>query len=139
MDRLKIRGCLFLEQSFNRPNLHYEVRKKVKGVVADIANYIKTNHANETGIIYCFSRNKCEAVALELRNKHNIRARHYHAQLSPADKHRTQQAWQTGECEIIVATVRTASINIDEHEELIAFVEPRLPLVWALIRQTVRR
>ncbi len=31
MDRLKIRGCLFLEQSFNRPNLHYEVRQEGEG------------------------------------------------------------------------------------------------------------
>lgn len=113
-DVLNIGDCLCLEQSFNRPNLHYEIRKKGKGVVIDIANYIKSNHANQTGIIYCFSRNKCEEVANELRNKHKIKARHYHAQLSPADKQRTQQAWQTGECEVIVATVRSLNLRVIE-------------------------
>ncbi|KLO12918.1 ATP-dependent DNA helicase [Schizopora paradoxa] len=105
MTVLDIPKCLCLEQSFNRPNLDYEIRKKGKTVVSDIANYIKENYKDKTGIVYCFSRNKCEEVAAQLRNNHGIKAKHYHAQLSPSDKQRTQQDWQSGKCQVIVATI----------------------------------
>ena len=105
IDRLRIQGCVLLSQSFNRPNLFYDVRPKKRAVLAEIASFIKTHHPKDTGIIHCLSRNKCEEVARELRNEYQFRARHYHAQMSPDDKARAQNAWQDGECEIIVATV----------------------------------
>ncbi|CAE6416008.1 unnamed protein product [Rhizoctonia solani] len=103
--KLGITGCEELVQSFNRPNLHYEVRKKNKGVVTDIANYIRAHHHEQTGVIYCLSRAKCEEVAKELRNKHDITARHYHAAMTANDKSETQAAWISGECRVIVATI----------------------------------
>lgn len=106
IDRLRIKGCVLLSQSFNRPNLFYDVRPKKRTVLSDIASFIKRHYPRDTGIIYCLSRNKCEEVARELRDDHQLRARHYHAQMSPEDKARAQIAWQKGECEIIVATVR---------------------------------
>lgn len=105
IDRLGITNCTLLTQSFNRPNLHYEVRPKKRNVVAEINTFIQTHHRGQTGIIYCLSRNKCEEVAKELREKHGLKAKHYHAQMSVEDKHRAQSAWQSGECDIIVATV----------------------------------
>ena len=105
IDRLGIRNCTLLTQSFNRPNLHYDIRPKKRSVIADINTFIQTHHRGQTGIIYCLSRNKCEEVAKELREKHGLKARHYHAQMSVEDKHRAQFAWQRGQCNIIVATV----------------------------------
>ncbi|TDL19606.1 ATP-dependent DNA helicase [Rickenella mellea] len=106
IDRLRIQNCVLLKQSFNRPNLHYDVRpKQHRNVLADIAAFIKANHSGETGIIYCMSRNKCEEVARDLRDKYQLRAKHYHAQLTVEDKSRAQSAWQQGHCEIIVATI----------------------------------
>lgn len=104
--KLGISGCVELIQSFNRPNLHYEVRKKGKNVVADIATYIRAHHDKETGVIYCLSRNKCEEVAMQLRTDYKISARHYHAAMTTKDKSETQAAWISGECNVIVATVR---------------------------------
>ncbi|KAH7340281.1 ATP-dependent DNA helicase [Rhizoctonia solani] len=103
--KLGITDCVELVQSFNRPNLHYEVRKKGKGVVTDIANYIRAHHHEQTGVIYCLSRAKCEEVAKELRVKHDISARHYHAAMTVNDKSETQAAWISGECNVIVATI----------------------------------
>jgi superfamily II DNA helicase RecQ len=105
INKLGIAGCVQLVQSFNRPNLHYEVRKKDKNVVSDIATYIRAHHHKQTGVIYCLSRNKCEEVAMQLREKNNINARHYHAAMTVKDKSETQAAWNSGECEVIVATV----------------------------------
>lgn len=105
IDRLKINGCMTLTQSFNRPNLFYEIKSKKRNVVSDISAFIKDGRTKETGVIYCFSRRKCEEVAQELRDTYGLRARHYHAQMTPEDKARAQSAWQNGDCEIIVATV----------------------------------
>ncbi|KZS99316.1 ATP-dependent DNA helicase [Sistotremastrum niveocremeum HHB9708] len=104
IDQLGICGCEMIMQSFNRPNLFYDVRPKLKNVINDIASFIQL-HKGQTGVIYCLSRNKCEEVAKELRDKYKLKAKHYHAQMSPEDKHKTQAAWQSGECEIIVATI----------------------------------
>lgn len=107
ISKLGMQSCVMLKQSFNRPNLFYEVReKKGKGLIADMFDWIQTNHAGKSGVIYCLSRNKCEEVAKDLREKHGLRAKHYHAAMSTADKAKTQQEWQDGKCEIIVATVR---------------------------------
>ena len=105
IDRLGISGCVLFKQTFNRPNLYYDVRPKPKNLLASISSFIKTYHSGQTGIIYCLARNKCEEVARDLRDQHGLRAKHYHAQMSPQDKERAQVEWQEGRCEIIVATV----------------------------------
>jgi superfamily II DNA helicase RecQ len=106
IERLGIKGCLFLTQSFNRPNLNYDVRPKTRNVLDAIAGYIKGRHPDGSGVIYCFSRSNCEDVAMSLREKFGISARHYHAGMSPQDKAMVQGAWQDGTCKVIVATVR---------------------------------
>jgi len=106
IDRLGISNCLFLKQSFNRPNLHYDVREKKKGtVLKEIATFIKSRHPNETGIIYCFARAHCEQVAQALREDFQLRAEHYHAGMPQAEKKKTQDGWQSGAAQIIVSTV----------------------------------
>ncbi|KAI0798118.1 ATP-dependent DNA helicase [Abortiporus biennis] len=99
-----IEGCVRIAQSFNRPNLIYEVRLKKKDVVADIIKYIQQKHPTHTGVIYCNSRRQCEEVAAKLR-KDGISAKHYHAELDPEDKKRVQTEWQCGKCKVIVATI----------------------------------
>lgn len=76
---LGMKDSLVLTQSFNRPNLKYEVRLKGKKVVEDIAAFITRHHSKECGIIYCSSQAKCEETADKLRRDHRIEARHYHA------------------------------------------------------------
>lgn len=56
-----------LIQSFNRPNLSYEVRPKgnQKQTINDIGHEISTKYQGQTGIIYCYSK---RIVKLLLRN-----------------------------------------------------------------------
>ncbi|CAE6461687.1 unnamed protein product [Rhizoctonia solani] len=105
LTKLGIPGCMKLVQSVNRPNLHYEIHRKRKGVITDIANYIRSHHPRQSGVIYCFSRKKCERVAKVLRDKHDINARHYRAGMTANEKSVTLEAWMSGNCEVIVATV----------------------------------
>lgn len=107
MHNLKMRGCEVFLQSFNRPNLTYEVRPKGKNdeVLSSIAETIKGSYRNQCGIVYCLSRNTCEAVAESLRNKYKIKAEHYHALLKSEKKAEVQKDWQRGKCHVIVATI----------------------------------
>lgn len=104
---LGIVNCEVLTQSFNRPNLTYEVRSKgkAKDVLESIANTIKTVYNNQSGIIYCLSRKNCESIAESLRKLHNIEAHHYHAGMDPAEKNTVQREWQAGKYNVIVATI----------------------------------
>lgn len=100
-------GCNVFSQSFNRPNLTYEVRKKGrnKAVLENIAEIIKSGYDNQSGIVYCLSRANCEAVAKGLREEHGIKASHYHAKMEPYEKSDVQKKWQAGEYNVIVATI----------------------------------
>jgi bloom syndrome protein len=111
---LQISNCVFLKQSFNRPNLHYEVREKKKkaDLFKEIAEFIGTQHASQTGIIYCFERKECEEVAQALKNGFGLKTQPYHAGMSSSEKKVAQDKWQRGQAEIIVSTV---SVNISAH------------------------
>jgi bloom syndrome protein len=107
IERLNIPDCVLLRSSFNRPNLQYEVREKKKktALIEEIADFIATRHANQTGIVYCFSRNDCEEVAQALRDKYRLKAQHYHAGMQPTERKMAQDKWKSGEANIIVPTV----------------------------------
>ena len=98
-------GCQIFTQSFNRPNLLYEVRSKDRDSLTDIANTIKNSHAEQSGIIYCLARKTCEQVAQKLKTQYGINAAHYHAGMESYDKAAVQTSWQQGKCDVIVATI----------------------------------
>ncbi|KAF3388989.1 ATP-dependent DNA helicase hus2/rqh1 [Penicillium rolfsii] len=104
---LKMTGCEVFLQSFNRPNLTYEVRPKGKNdeVLASIAETITKSYKNQCGIVYCLSRKTCEKVAEDLRKTYRLKAAHYHAGMKSDDKTKVQKEWQTGKWHIIVATI----------------------------------
>jgi bloom syndrome protein len=66
---LKLTRCIIFRQTFNRPNLRYSVEKKSKKCLEDMDKFIKENHRNESGIVYCLSRIDCEKVAEKLQVK----------------------------------------------------------------------
>lgn len=103
---LGMRGCETFHQSFNRPNLMYEVRPKgaPKALLKDIVDIIAGKYKGQAGIVYCLSRKKCEEVAKHLQ-ENGIKAHHYHAMLEPQEKRKVQQAWQNGRYKVIVATI----------------------------------
>lgn len=104
---LSIEGCQTFTQSFNRPNLTYEVRAKSKGIqnIEDIAATINEHHGHQSGIIYCLARKTCESLAKQLKEKYGIRCAHYHAGMAAEDRSSVQKEWQRGKHHVIVATI----------------------------------
>ncbi len=89
--------------SFNRPNLHYEVRPKTKDVDKDVVRFIM-QHPGKSGIVYCLSRKKVEQLAEVLR-ANNINARAYHAGMDTAERNQTQDDFIMERLDVIVATI----------------------------------
>ncbi|EWZ28124.1 bloom syndrome protein [Fusarium oxysporum Fo47] len=77
-------NCQTFSQSFNRPNLHYEVHGKTTNAkcMDEIASLIMSKYANQSGIVYTVTRKNAEKVAESLSIQ-GITARHYHAGLDP--------------------------------------------------------
>ncbi|KAI6783824.1 ATP-dependent helicase-like protein [Emericellopsis cladophorae] len=98
--------CKVFSQSFNRPNLYYEVRPKGTNAncLENIAERIKESYSGMSGIVYTISRKLTEDVAAKL-SAHGIKASHYHAKLEPAKKWSVQSAWQKGQIKVVVATI----------------------------------
>lgn len=104
---LGMQKCEVFTQSFNRPNLTYEVRTKgkAKEVLDSMAHTINTSYKNQSGIVYCLSRQNCENIAEKLRKEHGIKAHHYHAGMEAQEKNSVQKQWQEGKYHVIVATI----------------------------------
>ncbi|KAG2050510.1 hypothetical protein BDR06DRAFT_960077 [Suillus hirtellus] len=94
-----LRDPLCLMQSFNRLNLYYgAVQPKPstkKKVVQAIAGFIKSQHANHTGIVHGFSKSECEELAEQLRNDYGLSAKHYRAGMGPQERSTTQDLLST--------------------------------------------
>lgn len=88
--------------SFNRPNLHYEVRPKQRSLTELVNLLIK--YKNESSIIYCFSRKDTEDVA-NLLKANGLRADAYHAGLTPNTRAKVQDAFIKSDLPVIVATI----------------------------------
>lgn len=100
----KTTGRTFI-QSFNRPNLKFEVRpKQTKNCHVEICKLIRANFRGQCGIIYCFSRAECETVAEKLRDE-GISSAPYHAGLSDAQRDKVFSNWSRGSFQVVCATI----------------------------------
>ncbi|KAK4758393.1 hypothetical protein SAY87_019694 [Trapa incisa] len=101
---LGLSNCIVFRQSFNRPNLSYSVIPKAKKCLEDIDKFIKENHFDECGIVYCLSRMDCEKVAEKLQ-EYGHKAAFYHGSMDTSERAYVQKQWSKDEINIICATV----------------------------------
>ena len=94
--------AVVFKESFNRPNLFYEVRPKVN-VDKEIVRFIHQNKG-KSGIVYCLSRRKVEEFA-QLLQVNGINALPYHAGLDQKTRIANQDKFLMEECDVIVATI----------------------------------
>ena len=99
---LGMQNAIVFKESFNRPNLFYEVRPKVN-IDKEIVKFINKNKG-KSGIVYCLSRRKVEEFA-QLLQVNGINALPYHAGLDQKTRVANQDKFLMEECDIIVATI----------------------------------
>jgi ATP-dependent DNA helicase RecQ len=103
MKNLGMTKATVYKSSFNRPNLYYEVRPKTADVERDVIRYVKT-HPGQSGIIYCLSRRRVEALADTLK-LNGIAALPYHAGMDAATRSVNQDEFLHERVDVIVATI----------------------------------
>jgi ATP-dependent DNA helicase RecQ len=91
--------------SFNRPNLEYEIRPKIKKeqTIKGVVKYIHDNKG-KSGIIYTLNRKTTEELA-ELLNVNGIKAGAYHAGLDSKLRAERQDQFLNEDIQVIVATI----------------------------------
>lgn len=102
VERLGIQHAEVLVSSFNRPNIYYNVEPK-RHSYERLLQYLE-KRKDESGIIYCLSRNSVTNLAEDLRDA-GFNALAYHAGLDKNTRELHQTKFLNDEAKIIVATI----------------------------------
>jgi ATP-dependent DNA helicase RecQ len=102
---LGLRNPEIFISSFNRPNLYYEIRPKVRKDQT-IRNIVKFIHENrgKSGIIYTLNRKTTEELA-DMLMANNIKAVAYHAGMDSKMRSERQDQFMNEDVQVIVATI----------------------------------
>jgi ATP-dependent DNA helicase RecQ len=99
---LKLREPKCYVASFNRPNLTYRVIAKNKPF-DQLFEFLRAR-PKESGIVYCLSRKATESVAERL-NENGIKAKPYHAGLTPKERSEHQELFLRDNIRVVCATI----------------------------------
>ncbi len=102
VERLHLEGARRFISSFDRPNIRYLVADK-KHPKRQLQLFLR-RFPRESGIVYCLSRKRVEAVRDDLVRQ-GIDAMAYHAGLPAEERSRVQERFTNDDTRVIVATV----------------------------------
>jgi len=102
IQQLHIVDYRVFENSFNRPNIYYYVKPK-RGYYDALVEYLE-EHKDDSGIIYCLSRQATENLAGDLKAD-GFSAAAYHAGLEKNTRDERQDLFLKDDIKIMVATI----------------------------------
>lgn len=102
-ERLSLTDARHFISGFDRPNIQYRIQPKTNAN-KQLVDFIKAEHRNDSGIVYCLSRNKVDATARLLSQK-GYTALPYHAGLPAETRAHHQERFLREDAVIIVATI----------------------------------
>ena len=103
VQRLALTNAKRFIQGFDRPNIRYRIGQKEKAR-DQLLRFIRTEHEQDVGVVYCLSRKRVEETAAWLCDK-GFNALPYHAGLSAELRQHHQHRFLTEEPIIMVATI----------------------------------
>jgi ATP-dependent DNA helicase RecQ len=103
VDRLGLVGARVFVASFDRPNIRYRIVEKANAR-KQLLDFIRSEHPDEAGIVYCLTRAKVEETAAFL-NSEGMTALPYHAGMDGATRLRHQSRFVREDGVMIVATI----------------------------------
>jgi len=103
ISRLALDDARVFISSFDRPNIRYTITDK-QDARNQLLHFIRDEHADEAGIVYCLSRKKVDETAAWLVS-HGINALPYHAGMDAPSRSAHQQRFQREDGIVIVATI----------------------------------
>ena len=102
VERLLLGNARVFASSFDRPNIAYTIVEK-QNSKRQLLDFL-AGHKDDSGIVYCLSRNKVDATA-DWLNEHGVRALPYHAGMDAKRRSQNQDAFLKEEGLCLVATV----------------------------------
>ncbi|MES2984509.1 MAG: DNA helicase RecQ [Pseudomonadota bacterium] len=103
VERLHLSGGRTFVAGFDRPNIHYSIVIK-DNAQKQVLQFIKANHAGDSGIVYCLSRKMVEETARWLCEQ-GFKALPYHAGMDAEKRTEYQQRFLREDSIIMVATI----------------------------------
>ncbi|MFI6501173.1 DNA helicase RecQ [Nonomuraea typhae] len=101
--RLGLDAARHFVASFDRPNIQYRISPKSEPK-RQLLDFIRTEHPDDAGIVYCLSRSSAEKIA-EFLSDHGIAAIPYHAGLDARVRALHQARFLREEGLTVVATI----------------------------------
>jgi len=102
-DRLGLTDAKMFVSGFDRPNINYRVVDK-NSPKNQLLAFIKSEYSNDSGIVYCQSRNKVEEIAAWLSTE-GLSAVPYHAGLDARIREKHHVRFIQEENVVVVATI----------------------------------
>jgi len=102
--RLNLNDAKLFVSSFDRPNIRYQISQNQGNARDQLLRFIRNEHEDDAGIVYCLSRKKVEQTAEWLSSK-GLNALPYHAGLPVEVRQNNQHRFLTEDSLIIVATI----------------------------------
>jgi len=103
VQRLALEDARQFVSSFDRPNIRYRIVEKNEAR-KQLLDLIRTEHAGESGVVYCLSRARVEDTA-EFLCAQGVNALYYHAGLPPAKRAEHQSRFLREDGIVMVATI----------------------------------
>ncbi len=103
IEKLGLRDAKEFIAGFDRPNIQYRIQVRDKAE-RQIVDFIKQNHAGESGIVYCLSRKGVEEMCAHLVEQ-GFAGLPYHAGLDAATRRTNQERFLREEAIVMVATI----------------------------------
>ncbi|MFP4251770.1 MAG: DNA helicase RecQ [Guyparkeria sp.] len=104
VERLRLSDARRFVSGFDRPNIRYRISQGSGGSRDRLLRFIREEHPNEAGIVYCLSRKKVEQTA-DWLTAQGLVALPYHAGLSADHRREVQERFLAEEGVIVVATI----------------------------------
>ena len=102
--RLALTEAREFVSGFDRPNIRYRVAEGGGNARERLLRFIRDEHADEAGIVYCLSRRRVDETAAWLSARGLI-ALPYHAGLPAEERARNQERFLREEGVVVVATI----------------------------------
>jgi ATP-dependent DNA helicase RecQ len=103
VERLQLANGRTFIAGFDRPNINYSIIDKINAK-QQVLSFIRENHNNDSGIVYCLSRKTVEETAKWLCEQ-GFNAYAYHAGMQADKRSKNQDKFLKGEGVIMVATI----------------------------------
>ena len=102
VERLLLDPRVFVA-SFDRPNIRYRIVEK-RDARDQLLRFLREEHADHSGIVYCLARNTVDEVAMLLGTS-GVRALPYHAGMDSVTRATNQREFLQEDARVMVATI----------------------------------